>query len=144
MVETYKKKANLSVPLTVKFSNIKTPAKLKTKYNSKTKEILSNEMIFNPDHFKILAKTSIKDTKIYLKRTVAHEMGHLDHTVKDWENTRNKSGSLGRYHIPSNELEDYADKYSEKLTKIPDSEYNRALKDLQKKYDDEQRKKRKK
>jgi hypothetical protein len=133
MVELYKKKAKLDIPIKVSFNKTPRVAYAKTLYNKKTKAVISNEIKFNADHFKEMAKVSKKDTSVYLRRTIGHELGHMDHTLKDWEGTR--KNYIHKY-IPNELMEDYADKFSEKVTGISDAKYDKSMKDLQSKYDE--------
>jgi hypothetical protein len=135
MVDVYKKEANIKSPISVRFNDKRvTPAAQRTLYNRKTGEIIKNELVFNAKHFQIMAKTSLKDTKIYLKRTVAHEIGHMKQIEDDFDKA--KRSYIGR-GIPNSKVEDEADRYSRKFTKISESKLDVALKNLQRKYDEQ-------
>jgi len=135
MVDVYKKEANIKSPISIRFNDKRvTPAAQRTLYNRKTGEIIKNELVFNAKHFQIMAKTSLKDTKIYLKRTVAHEVGHLKQIEDDFEKAKRSYISK---RVPNSKVEDEADRYSRKLTKISEAKLDAAMKNLQQKYDEQ-------
>jgi hypothetical protein len=131
MVDRYYKKSGIKIPVDVQFTKIKATAKLVTKYNPKTKQYIKNTIKIDDQHYKTLAKVDIKNAKIYLQRTVAHELGHLKRVQDNWEDVR---GSYIRGIVDEKE-ENFADAYSKKLTGINDTRFNTAMKILQKKAD---------
>jgi hypothetical protein len=131
MVDKYYKKSGIKIPVDVKFARVKTPAKLKTKFNSKTKQIISNTIQIDDKHYQTFARIDIKKAKIYLTHSVAHELGHLKRVQDDWEDVR-KHNIRG---IPNQKEEDYADRFASRLTGISSKKYNKTLDDLQAEYD---------
>jgi hypothetical protein len=131
MVEKYYKKSGIKLPIEVKFARVKIPAKLKTKYNPKTKQIISNIIQIDDKHYQELAKIDIKKAKIYLQHTVGHELGHLKRVQDNWEDVRthNIRG------MSSKKEEDYADNYASRLTGISLTKYDKTIKELQSEYD---------
>ena len=131
MVQKYYEKSKIKIPVDIKFARVKTPAKLRTIYNPKTKEYMKNVMQLDDKHYQELAKVDIKNAKVYLQRSIAHELGHLKRVEDSWEDVRRTY--IKGYSDPKEE--DFADNYSKKLTGIGDRKFNNALKTLQQKYD---------
>ena len=131
MVQRYYKKSGIKIPVDVQFTKIKSTAKLVTTFNPKTKQYTKNTIKIDDQHYKTLAKVDIKNAKIYLQRTVAHELGHLKRVQDNWEDVR---GSYIR-GFENEKEENLADAYSKKLTGINDTKYHNALNTLQSKYD---------
>jgi DNA polymerase/3'-5' exonuclease PolX len=132
MVEKYYKKSGIKIPVDVKFARVKSPAKLKTKFNSKTKQIISNTIQIDDTHYKTFAKIDIKRAKIYLQHSVAHELGHLKRVQDDWNNVR-KNNIRG---MSDKKEEDFADNYARKLTGISNTKFTKTLAILQQEYDE--------
>lgn len=131
MVQRYYVKSGIKIPIEVKFARVKTPAKLKTRFNPKTKQLISNIIQIDDKHYQEVAKVDIKRAKKYLQFTIAHELGHLKRVQDNWDEVR------GGYikGISSKKEEDFADRYASRLTGISIANHNKTLDELQKEYD---------
>lgn len=137
MVEKYYNKSGIKIPVEVKFARVRTPAKLRTKYDPRTKQVLANIIQIDDTHYKEFAKVDIKKAKIYLQQSIAHELGHLKRVQDDWEDVR-KHNIRG---LSNTKEEDYAERFATKLTGISEKKYIKTLDDLQKEYDNRTRSK---
>lgn len=131
MVQRYYDKSGIKIPMVVRFARVKTPAKLKTRFNPKTRQYISNIIQINDKHYQEVAKVDIKSAKAYLQFTIAHELGHLKRVQDNWDEVR---GSYIK-GIVNNKEEDFADRYASRLTGISVAKHKKTLDVLQKEYD---------
>jgi hypothetical protein len=131
MVQRYYKKSGIKIPVDVKFARVKTPAKLRTRFDPRTKQVLSNIIQIDDTHYKEFAKVDIKKAKIYLQCSIAHELGHLKRVQDNWNDVRthNIRG------MSNKKEEDFADNYASRLTGISLKKYDKTIKELQAEYD---------